>query len=196
MYVSARRGVAIVRSRTPRAFGELQESTQAYRTGIDGGPVISVDAPHAADVERGSPPHKPNMDKLIAWVRLRGMQGLTKGGGLRSRFAKSDGLTTRANARSIARGIRSAQMRARSARVMSYSRKAYTALVRANNVAPDRHRVASGRYTPTDVIKRIAGAIAASIEKHGTRPHWYVRDSLPELEADLAARVSRAVGRT
>ena len=35
-----------------------------------------VDAPHAAPVETGSAPHTPPLAPLVAWVKLRGAQGL------------------------------------------------------------------------------------------------------------------------
>lgn len=70
---AADESVAPIRKRVPVAFGELEHSIEA-RHGHN--PRVVADAPHAGAVEIGSMPHTPNMERLIAWVKLRGMQGL------------------------------------------------------------------------------------------------------------------------
>ena len=62
---AARRGVAVVRKRVPKAFGEVADSVHA-----DGERIV-IDAPHAAPVETGSRPHMPPLAPLIAYVRLK-----------------------------------------------------------------------------------------------------------------------------
>lgn len=62
----------------PRAFGELADSL-FVQDAVNGAAVIA-DAPHAEAVEKGSRPHPPPLEPLIAWVKLRGMQGLTRAG--------------------------------------------------------------------------------------------------------------------
>lgn len=71
--VTARKGEAVVRKNVPVAFSELRDSVDSddHR--------IFADAPHAAAVEEGSRPHFPPIEPLIAWVKLRGMQGLRGG---------------------------------------------------------------------------------------------------------------------
>ncbi len=54
----------------PVAFSELRDSIDPHATGV------KINAPHAAAIEVGSRPHFPPIEPLIAWVKLRGMQGL------------------------------------------------------------------------------------------------------------------------
>lgn len=73
----------------PVAFGGLKSSVH-----IEGSSVV-VDAPHAAAQEFGSRPHTPPLAPLVAWVRLRGMQGINPS-------SKQHGTTTRAVAARVA----------------------------------------------------------------------------------------------
>ena len=61
---------SVLKRRIPVAHGELRESVR-----VEGDQII-VDAPHAAAVNYGSRPHTPPLEPLVAWVKLRGMQGL------------------------------------------------------------------------------------------------------------------------
>ena len=70
----ASKGAPVVRANVPVAFGELRDGTHAA------GGQIRTDAPHAAAVEVGSRPHWVPIAPLIAWVKLRGMQGLHMSG--------------------------------------------------------------------------------------------------------------------
>jgi hypothetical protein len=151
-----------IKRRVPKAFGELADSVQGYPRGDHGHPVTSVDAPHAGSVERGSKPHTPDFDRLVAWVRLRGFQGLTRGGRLRKRFRKSDGPTTPAQARRVATMLRGLEVRGKKG---------------------------IGRHSPADAAVQVAQAISKGIQEHGTRPHWYVRESLPEIRQILADQI-------
>jgi hypothetical protein len=72
---AAKAGVSVVKRRVPVAFGDLRESVKPEARG-GGGAAIVVDAPHAAPVETGSRPHTPPLAPLVAWVKLRGAQGL------------------------------------------------------------------------------------------------------------------------
>ncbi len=88
----------------PVAFGELRGSGRVEdRT--DGAAVV-WDAPHAAAVEFGSRPHMPPLEPLIRWVKLRGMQGLSKSGGVSKAKKIGPGTTTRTHAISIASQLR------------------------------------------------------------------------------------------
>lgn len=68
-------GKAIVQENTPKASGELWDSVESRPK--ENGAQIVVDAPHAVAVELGSMPHMPPLAPLIAWVKQRGMQGLS-----------------------------------------------------------------------------------------------------------------------
>jgi hypothetical protein len=90
----------------PRAFAELADSLHVDDVSL-GESVVVADAPHAAAVEVGSRPHTPPLAPLIAWVKLRGMQGLKP----ESRIKRLAGTTTAAAARSIAQALRARQHR-------------------------------------------------------------------------------------
>ena len=80
---AAEGGAVAVRRGVPAPHGELAGSvkTEPRPTGA----AIVVDAPQAAAVEVGSRPHTPPLGPLVAWVKLRGAQGLLSphGGTLR-----------------------------------------------------------------------------------------------------------------
>jgi hypothetical protein len=92
---TARQGAAYVRRQVPVAFGTLRESVHAEKA------AIVADSPNAGPAETGSRPHTPPLAPLVAWVKLRGMQGLTgrRGSGPSKRLP---GTTTRGHAQSIA----------------------------------------------------------------------------------------------
>ena len=69
----------IITDTVPKAFGELSNSIHVI-DGPRGNADIVADAPHAGAVENGSRPHTPPLAPLIAWVKLRGMQGITATG--------------------------------------------------------------------------------------------------------------------
>jgi ribosomal protein L22 len=93
---TAQVGKKVVRENVPVAFHELERSIQSdsHR--------IFTEAPHAASVENGSRPHRPPLQPLIDWVRLRGMQGLKSD----KQLARLKGSTTRRHARQVASQIR------------------------------------------------------------------------------------------
>ena len=108
---TSRDAVGIVRRNSPKAFGELRESVHADDL-MTGEYATVVGAPHAAAVEVGSRPHIVPLEELVKWVKLRGMQGLDKRGGIKSRFGSPAriGTTTAMHARSIATQIRAKQV--------------------------------------------------------------------------------------
>ncbi len=182
IWSTARKAVVPIRKRTPRAFGELQESIQAYSRGQNGNPVTIADAPHAGAVEIGSPPHKPNFERLLAWVRLRGMQGLNRNrtpqGSKRMRFGHGAGPTTAKQAKRIAGMFKAKEVRGR-----WFGTKA------------KGNRLNVGRHSPVDAAVQIAQAISNKIEKYGTKPHWYVRDSLSDIQQILNGEMRKQLGR-
>jgi hypothetical protein len=153
---AARAGVSLVKRRVPVAFGELRESVHAETREHDA--AVVVDAPHAAPVETGSRPHTPPLAPLVAWVRLRGAQGLLS----HRQIDRLPGTSTAGHARSIASAL-----------------------------------AAMERDGALDVGApvRIARAIQQAIAKHGTKPHWYARGSLPAIRQVLEAAIKNALSK-
>jgi hypothetical protein len=85
----------------PVAHGELRESVRIE------GDIIIVDAPHAAAVNFGSRPHTPPLEPLVAWVKLRGMQGLLT----ERQMNRLPGTTTKDAATGVAEMLRAHEMR-------------------------------------------------------------------------------------
>lgn len=98
---AAAKGRALVKRNVPVAHGELRESVD-----VDGTFII-VDAPHAAAVNFGSRPHTPPLEPLVAWVKLRGMQGLMS----ERQQGRLPGTTTRTAASGVASLLRAHEMR-------------------------------------------------------------------------------------
>lgn len=94
---AASKGRAFVKRNVPVAFGEIRESVHAE------GPVIVVDAPHAAAVNNGSRPHWAPLAPLVAWVKQRGMQGLLSD----RQLGRLPGTTTKSSALGVAAMLRS-----------------------------------------------------------------------------------------
>jgi hypothetical protein len=100
VHKAAQRTAKHVKQNTvPVAFRDLADSIVA-----EGSSVIA-DAPHSEAVEVGSRPHVVPLDKLIAWVKLRGMQGLRQ----ISRLKKLKGSSTLSQALSVAAMFRRAE---------------------------------------------------------------------------------------
>jgi hypothetical protein len=102
---AAKAGVSVVKRRVPVAFGDLRESVKPEER-VDGAAIV-VDAPHAAPVETGSRPHTPPLAPLVAWVKLRGAQGLLSPrqvGRLPGRSTAAHAITVAAALRSMERG--------------------------------------------------------------------------------------------
>jgi hypothetical protein len=163
---TSKRAVEPIQSRVPVAFGELRDSVEAQPNGAT--PKAGVYAPHAGAVEKGSMPHTPNFEKLVAWVKLRGFQGLSGRGRIRKRFSRSEGPTTAHQARRVASAIKSHEIRGKRG---------------------------VGRHLPIDAAEQVARAISRGIEKNGTRPHWYVRSSLPDIHKILDTEIKQGFAR-
>ena len=143
------RGEAI--RNVPKAFEELADSIHLVEN--PGHVQVIADAPHAAAVENGSRPHTPPLDPLIKWVKLRGMQGLTKSGNVISNRTKT-GIVKNTNleaARVVALSIRKLERKSGS----------------------------GSRYSGIDAAVQVARAIQYSISKNGTKPHHYMSDVVP-----------------
>lgn len=154
---AAVRGVKHVRENMPVAFGDLKGATRAVNH-LDGA-AVEVDAPHAGAVESGSRPHTPPLAPLIAWVKLRGMQGLKS----TRELGKLKGTTTFSHARAVANQIRN-------------------------------HTLTDGSdAVAADAPEQIARAIQMAIKKHGTKPHWFMRNAEPFIIAFLQEEIDWAV---
>lgn len=123
---------------------------------------IVADAPHAAPVETGSRPHWPPLAPILRWVKLRGMQGLTTP----KRQARLPGTTTKLHAGAVAGAIK------------------------AHSVATG-YADWGGGATSVEAPLAVARAIQAAIAKHGTKPHWYMRGSVPAVEEILDREIRR-----
>ena len=145
----------------PLAFAELKSSIQTDEDSV------RVTAPHAAAVEEGSRPHTPPLAPLIAWVKLRGMQGLTATGKVK-RIPKVafDPDSAESGARRSAHHDR---MIAKTIRAMRRGKK----------------------FDSTDVIEGIARAIQKGIMISGTKPYFYVANSIPAIEKELLEQLNK-----
>lgn len=89
---AAARGRGVLKRAVPVAFGEIRESVHTEDH------LLVVDAPHAAAVNNGSRPHWAPLEPLIAWVRLRGTQGLLS----ERQVSRLPGTTTASSAKGVA----------------------------------------------------------------------------------------------
>jgi len=154
----------------PRAFGELAASIH-----VEDGPIgkssVVADAPHASAVEVGSRPHTPPLAPLIAWVQLRGIQGLTPGGRVR----------------------RSVPPRREAARAIAAS--LHPKLGGNAGAAAWRQRaMIQGSLADADpAVVAIARAIQRAITLRGTKPHRFMAQGVNDAMAHLASLVPAAL---
>lgn len=126
--------------------------------------TVVVDAPHAAAVERGSRPHWVPFEALLRWVKLRGFQGLASD----SSLSRLPGTTTAGHARSIAAGIR-------------------------ERSEESGYADWGGGASDVGAPAAIARAIQVKIAREGTKPTWFMRDSLPVARGYLREEVRAAL---
>ena len=132
---------------------------------------VVADAPHAAAVEVGSRPHTPPLAPLIAWVQLRGIQGLTAKGNVRKAVSPR-----REAARAIASSL-------------------HGALGGRAGAAAWRQRATSqGSLADADpAVVAIARAIQRKIAVAGTKPHRFLAQGVNDAMAHLASLVPAAL---
>lgn len=171
---------AAVRS-VPRAFGELADSIEAEDIAPGHSDVVA-DAPHAAAVEVGSRPHMPPLAPLIAWVELRGMQGLTAKGNVKSNRIRGVHFLVKDPRKEAARNI-AQQLRSRLGRSGASAWRA-----RASQ-GPLAQRETG--HDPATVA--IARAIQMKIARSGTKPRRYMQATIPEALDALALFVGEAL---
>jgi hypothetical protein len=63
----------------------------------------------------------------------------------------------------------------------------------AHVIASQIHAAEKDGSVELEAITGIAKAIQDAIAKHGTKPHWFVRSSLPKLRQQLDRRMKKAV---
>lgn len=129
------------------------------------GTRVVVDAPHAAAVERGSRPHWMPLEPLIKWVKLRGFQGLASTKSL----SRMPGTSTRGHAESVASQFASHR--------------------RGGEIG------AETGFTDLGAVRDIAKGIQLAIALKGTKPTWFMRDSLPKARGFLAEEISKELSR-
>lgn len=131
------------------------------------GTQVVSDAPHSEAVELGSRPHWVPLEALIKWVKLRGAQGLFSDAqiGYNARHQT----TTAGHAKSVAQQL--------------------AALRRGGFDASGPETAFSSVDAPTQVAKAIQIAIA----KKGTKPHWFMRDAVPEIMSFLNEEMQLAL---
>lgn len=158
---AAATGAKLVAQDAPRAFGEIADGMVSFNR--KGGATIRSTAPHSAPVEVGSRPHMPPVAPLVAWVKLRGMQGLERG--------------AKGAPKVIARMLR------------GHEQVSYEGSEIKSGPNKGAVRFTKSTSTPVDAAERVAWAIAMGIKRRGTRPTWFVRKQLPAIKAILGASV-------
>lgn len=157
----------------PKAFGELAESIHV--TDALNGSAVIADAPHAEAVELGSRPHIPPLDPIIRWVKLRGLQGITKKGNVVRNATpgtpqrEGSGVAARTVGNAIARQLDG----------------------RAKSMIAWRNRANMGAVDPATLA--VAKAIQMSIAKSGTKPFRFMMQGVPVAMSALDDFVTAAL---
>lgn len=183
----------VVRGLVPRAFGELSSSIEAVDVGPGASNVVA-DAPYAEAVELGSRPHTPPLAPLIAWVQLRGMQGITaKGGVIRN---QTRGVATVKNVRLEA---------AKSIATMLHERLGGNQAAAAWRESLKDRSLSNSRAARADAadtanadpaVIAVARAIQAKIKASGTKPTRFMFRAIPSAVEYLDGFVKAALPET
>jgi hypothetical protein len=156
---AVQRTAAHLRRNIPVAFGDLRNSVR------EEGMKLIVDAPHAAAVEYGSRPHWAPLEPLIKWVKLRGFQslavrdGASKGADGRYRDGKGKFLNHLTGTTTVEHATRVGEQLANTRR--------------GGPIGPERSSTALS--APIEIAKSIQLAIAL----RGTKPQFYMANSIP-----------------
>ena len=177
---AARAATPVVRQNIPRAFGELADSLHVVDVAV-GSSQIVVDAPHSAAVENGSRPHRPPLAPLILWVTLRGMQGLTSHGNVKSNRARSGSQFVQRD------------------EPKDWRREASRHIATALRARMGKQGAAAWTSTPgpatmaNPAVVAVARAIQAAIAKRGTKPFKFMQKSVGEVRGVLGLYVEGAI---
>lgn len=142
----------IVQFTLPIAFRTLEKSIKIDR--ITGGWKVIATAPHAEAVELGSRPHYPPLAPLVAWVKLRGRQGLAGG--------RRRGTTTTLHARSMRKQLKALEKGG------VLDAEAPTDVARAIQHAIGKHGTKPHHYMLSalpEVVKRLDVEIKLAVEE-------------------------------
>lgn len=154
----------VMRETVPVAFGDVRDHIEV----VDGAPGTSsvvANSAHAASLETGSRPHMPPVESLIAWVKLRGMQGIgDTRAPKRDKTGRYVGGTVEDWRKSPAK----------------WAAKQLAKQVRNN-------------ATPVDAPTRLAWAIARAIAKRGTKAQPFMKNAVPYAEEQLGQFVKEAL---
>ena len=164
----------------PKAFGFLAESIVSHG-GDPGAAEVSCESDYAEAVElgtRGAPRKAPPLDKIIAWVQLRGIQGLSAKGNL-IRLPRS----VKVFRNQVSRG--------------RYHARTVAAEIR-NQVGGSEGAAAWRAHTMNDsgvlpATLAVARAIQMKIKNVGTKPRRFMLNSIPIAEAFLDYYVKQAL---
>ena len=172
---AANKTAPIVRNElVPKAFGELADSIHVS-SGKRGSAEIIADAPHAEAVEVGSRPHMPPLAPIVKWVRLRGIQGITKRGGvkplgpLNNRQQSGTAIARMEVARSIKKAVGG----------------------KASAMAKWRANAELGAVDPATIA--VAQAIRMKIAKNGTKPFRFMQAAITPAMVFLDTFVKAAL---
>lgn len=184
----------IVRRNMPRAFAELEDSLHIID--LLGQSQIIADAPHAAAVEKGTRPHMPPLEPLIAWVTLRGLHGLTNSGGVKSvrpgNLANPEQWAAKYSKqmKSAASFAIAKALRGKMGRKGAAEWKAHMGGLLAVSANPKANL---GAAEADPAVVAIARAIQHKIAKQGTKPVRYMLKTVPDARDNLAHYVQEAL---
>lgn len=154
----------VARETVPVAFGEVRDSIQATFLS-PGNAEVSASSSHAAALEFGSKPHMPPIEAIIAWVKLRGMQGL--------------GATTVAKRASSGRYL--------GGTVQDWRKSP------AKRIAAQLKGMERGGALSVDAPTRLAWQIARGIAKKDTKAQPFMAKAVPFAAAQLDRFVTEAL---
>lgn len=182
----ARRGRAILVSKTPKDRGQAKAAWSTFLHG-DSGLVASNEnsAPHIGILECGARPHKVSWEGIFAiyqWIerhfRLTSGGAMVAGGGNKGRLTATG---SRAFKRSQNAAIGYSMGGESLSRHGAYVQKAILA------TAPDY----AGRLVPAAC--NITGAIVWKLMTQGQAPKWFVRGALDDLNRAVRQEVERCM---
>lgn len=203
--VAARVRDQVARKYVPIAFRELIDSLHVLDA-QNGTAFVIADAPHSEAVENGSRPHTPPLEPLVRWVQLRGMQGLTRGGGVRSMYGKGRRVPSTGPGRPKAPtpGRERQIWRMQASRVIATSLQQRLGRTGAASWLANARAVSAGKASyvtkgpgnmgnvDPDTLA-VARAIQGLIKKRGTKPARYMAQGAAEANGYFDILVRRAL---
>lgn len=195
MIEASHAGVVLLQKKTPKDLGDARRGILAL-PGRTEQEVARIDctAPHFVYLERGARPHMPPFGPIFQWV----LRHLSYFGIKKAKMGRAGILKLKAAARlsvfqRIVRWVRvgvtgspvterqaAAEQRAEQRRLATNARR----IDRFQQRQAERvRRYGEALANMEDEAADVANAIRWSIRKHGQKPRWIVRSSLPQLSA-------------